>query len=68
MALTRAELMQKLASNPRFKKVEKSGNSYVIPGAKPQNLRKNIKHPNRSPLDRSIWAATIGMAGMCLLA
>jgi hypothetical protein len=35
MALTNAELMKKLASNPRFKKVEKSGSAYVIPGAKP---------------------------------
>ena len=35
MALTRAELMQKLASNPRFKEVEKSRRAYVIPGVKP---------------------------------
>ena len=35
MALTNAELMKKLASNPRFKEAEKSGRAYVIPGVKP---------------------------------
>jgi hypothetical protein len=34
MAITNAELMKKLASNPRFKEAEKSGRAYVIPGAK----------------------------------
>ena len=34
MALTRAELMKKLSSNPRFRPAEKSGRAYVIPGAK----------------------------------
>ena len=33
-AMTRTELMKKLSSNPRFKKAEKSGRAYVIPGAK----------------------------------
>jgi hypothetical protein len=35
MALTNAELMKKLSSNPRFRPAEKSGQAYVIPGAKP---------------------------------
>jgi hypothetical protein len=48
MALTHAELMKKLSSNPRFRPAEKSGRAYVIPGAKPQNLR-SLKHPDQSP-------------------
>ena len=35
MALTNAELMKKLSSNPRFRPAEKSGRAYVIPGVKP---------------------------------
>jgi hypothetical protein len=34
MALTNAELREKLSTNPRFKAAKKSGRAYVIPGAK----------------------------------
>ena len=64
--MTRAELMKKLSSNPRFREAEKSGRAYVIPGAKqpgascatssirrwlPSEGRPQITH-RRTPLGR----------------
>ncbi len=67
MALTHAELMKKLFSNPRFRPAGKSGHACVIPGANPQNLRDR-KHPDPSPLPKNsdrpavAWASQIRLA------
>ena len=69
MAPINAELMKKLASNPRFRAAEKSGRAYVIPGAKPggpaqdchQLPQNQLKHPgpNNAPAS-SAWATRAG--------
>ena len=70
MALTRAELMKKLARNPKFKEAEKSGNAYVIPAAKPaepaqdcQQLPQNqLKRPDRN--NAPAGSAGAGLGGL----